>query len=215
MDQFTATPGTPEPPQHQPKSKRLVRAAAAVGTAAGIALGATALAGAVTSASTAPGVTAAQAADPQAPATPAKPDWGGPHHDRHGGPGKEFGFGGPGIHGEFVVPGKAGGYQTLASQKGDVTAVSATSISVKSEDGYDKTYSVDDSTVVQSADEGIKDVKVGDKVHVLATVSGTTYHAVDVRDRTAVESRHDQWAPQRPSKPAPGADANPGDAGTS
>jgi hypothetical protein len=45
------------------------------------------------------------------------------------------------IHGEFVVPG-VGGYTTVLTQTGSVTAVSPTSITVRSEDGYTHTYVV-------------------------------------------------------------------------
>jgi hypothetical protein len=171
----------------------------AMGVAAGLAVGATALAGAVT------------APDPTPPAPPAAgvPQPPEPPH-RHGpGMGKERGgrergmeMGGMGIHGEFVVPAPGGGYQTMASQRGDVAAVSPTSITVKSEDGYERTYAVDDGTVVEAGDNGIGDVKVGDKVGVLGVVSGDTTKAVEVHDRTAVGDRHDRWAPKKQEDPA-------------
>jgi hypothetical protein len=167
----------------------------AMGVAAGLAVGVTALAGAVT------------APDPVAPVTT-------PDH-RHGpGPGpdrRDKAMAGPGIHGEFVVPAPGGGYQTMASQHGEVTDVSPTSITVKSEDGYTKTYAVDDGTVVEAGDNGIGDVKVGDQVGVLGVVGGDTTKAVEVRDRTAVGDRHDRWAPKGPADPAnPVGPAHPG-----
>ena len=59
-----------------------------------------------------------------------------------------LGFGllkGPAIHGEQTVRKPGGGYQTLANQVGEVTSVSKSSIAVKSEDGYARTYTVDDT----------------------------------------------------------------------
>ena len=128
------------------------------------------------------------------------------------GPGPGFKSGGPmgpGIHGEYVVPGKDGGWQTMASQLGKVTAVDDSSITVLSEDGYSRTYSVDDTTVVTAGDNGIGDVKVDDQVAVLGVVQDKAAHAVRILDRTGVQSRHDQWAPPMPPK-GPGAPGAPG-----
>ncbi|MEI8408959.1 MULTISPECIES: hypothetical protein [unclassified Kribbella] len=47
---------------------------------------------------------------------------------------------GDALHGEFVTAKDGGGYETIATQKGEVTAVSTTSITVKSADGYSRTY---------------------------------------------------------------------------
>ena len=44
------------------------------------------------------------------------------------------------LHGEFVVPDGAGGYNTVLTQTGTVTAISPTSITVRSEDGFSQTY---------------------------------------------------------------------------
>lgn len=72
-----------------------------------------------------------------------------------GGPGGRMVFGGPGggfeqsQHGEFQV--------------GDITAISSTSVTVKSEDGFEKTYTIDSDT--QKTDGLAK----GDRVTVIAT----------------------------------------------
>ena len=90
---------------------------------------------------------AATSGSPASPAAAASPAGGTvatpspsarsafPHQGRPGGFG--FGFGGPfgAVHGQFVVPRSGGGYQTIDTQRGSVTAVSATSITVKSADG--------------------------------------------------------------------------------
>lgn len=48
--------------------------------------------------------------------------------------------GGTSLHGEFVVRDGMGGYTTVLSQTGTVTASSPTSITVRSDDGYRQTY---------------------------------------------------------------------------
>jgi hypothetical protein len=50
------------------------------------------------------------------------------------------------LHGEFVVPDGAGGYTTELTQTGTLTAVSPTSITVRSEDGYSQTYVITERT---------------------------------------------------------------------
>ena len=86
-------------------------------------------------------------ANPGQPAPNGKPG-GGFGHGHHGGPfGKFFGFGGFGglgrggpLHGEFTIRKPDGsGFQTMAIQTGEVTAVSPSSITVKSEDGFSRT----------------------------------------------------------------------------
>ena len=187
------------PSPTEPTPRRFTRVATGIGLAAGVALGAGAIAGAVTGGGDlAPAGIVLTQTDPS---TTVPPDQAPAPKPR-----LEKGFGhrggmGMGIHGEWVVPGRDGGWQTMASQVGEVTAVSATSIKVKSEDGYERTYTVDDNTVVHAGDEGIGDVATGDRVFVLAVVTGDTARAVDVRDATAVGKRHDTWAPRKPARP--------------
>jgi hypothetical protein len=153
----------------------------------------------------------AQADDPSATTPdPGAPEPGAPHPGapHPGAPQKRFERGGPkdgprrggfgmgmGIHGEFVVPVPSGGYQTIASQMGTVESVSATSITVKSEDGYVRSYAVDDNTIVHAGDNGIDDIATGDTVDVTAVVSGSTAKAVDIGDATAMGKRRGSWAP--------------------
>jgi hypothetical protein len=77
------------------------------------------------------------------------------------------------IHGDFVVSDVNGGYITERMQTGDVTAVSATSISLTSKDGYQQGYMIDSST--QSSGP-----KTGDTVTVVAKVSGPTATATSI-----------------------------------
>jgi hypothetical protein len=91
-----------------------------------------------------------------------------------GGPGGRSG-GGPGglmseaLHGEYVVSDGNGNYTTEILQNGEVTAISDTSITAKSEDGYTKTYTIDSDTT-----SDLSSIATGDDVTITATVSGDT-----------------------------------------
>jgi hypothetical protein len=119
---------------------------------------------------------------------------------------KGFGFSG-GIHGQFTVPAPGGGYETLATQTGEVTSVGSSSITVKSEDGYTHTYSVDNNTLVDAGNNGIADVAKGDTVRVLALVSGGKSAAVQIFDATKVKHLRQRYF-QRPEKVQPSASAS-------
>jgi hypothetical protein len=137
----------------------------------------------------------------QAPAASPSPS-AGPWHGGHGpggfgGFGRMGGFGGfggPGLgfgdvlHGQFTTPKAGGGYQTVDVQRGTVTAVSTSSITVKSADGYSATYAVTSSTEVNAQAGGIGTVKVGATVLVTATVSAGTATAASIADLTAIRA---------------------------
>jgi hypothetical protein len=101
-----------------------------------------------------------------------------------------LGLGGLGgvIHGQVTVPKSGGGYQTVDLQSGTVTAVSSSSITVKSADGYSATYAVSSSTEVDAQAAGIGTVKTGDTVDVMATISGGKATAASIIDETAIRS---------------------------
>src|SRR6266487_2947875 len=167
-------------------------AAAALGSGAGVAV-------ALTSGSTPP----ATSASPSAVAASPSPSG-------HRPPGRIFGsgrrpFGGPGffrgpagaiagplgglgffgaVHGQIVVPKPGGGYQTVDIQQGTVTAVSSTSITLKSADGFTKTYTVTSSTLVNAQRSGIGSIKAGNKAVVFATQSGAVATASRITDLT-------------------------------
>ena len=109
-----------------------------------------------------------------------------------GGP---FAFGGPGapgglfgaLHGTAVVPKSGGGYQTIAFQNGKVTAVSGTSITLRSADGYSRSYQVTSSTLVNAQRDGIGSIKAGNQVIVTATVSGSTATATRIIDVSMIQ----------------------------
>jgi len=116
-----------------------------------------------------------------------------------GGPGFGPG-GGPGgaIHGEFVQPDGSGGYRTVDQQVGDVTSVSSSSITVKSADGFSKTYAIDENTVVNSGRDGIANVKNGDKVSVNAVVNDGKAAARSIQDMTTLGQIRQHWNPNAP-----------------
>ena len=115
------------------------------------------------------------------------------------GPGRvrHRGLGGPGfgglaglagaLHGQFVAGKAGGGYQTVDFQKGKVTAVSATSITLRSTDGYSHTYSIANSTIVDAQRNGIGSVKVGNQASLSAAVAGSTATAVSIMDLTLLQ----------------------------
>ena len=106
------------------------------------------------------------------------------------------------MHGQFVVPKSGGGYQTIDTQRGSVTAVSATSITVKSADGFSKTYQVVSSTNVDGKRNGISPVKTGHQVTVTATVSGSTATAASILDFNLLPDMHGGGGgPTRPRRP--------------
>src|ERR1700752_2976981 len=95
-----------------------------------------------------------------------------------GGPGGQRGaIGGPGpaamdatsLHGEFVEPDGAGHYTTVLTQTGTVTAISPTSITVRSEDGYSQIY-----VIPSTAGNAGAPFAVDDQVVARATRNGQT-----------------------------------------
>lgn len=167
-----------------------------------IAVGVLAGAGVAVAATGSPSPTPTPTASPPAPSAPsarpplrwlpAKGAW-----RIHGAPGS-FGpaFAGPGplggglfgaVHGTVVVPKSGGGYQTVAFQNGKVTAVSSTSITLRSADGYSHTYQVTSSTMVNAQRDGIGSIKNGNQVMVDATISGSTTTAVRIVDLSLLQ----------------------------
>jgi hypothetical protein len=122
------------------------------------------------------------------------PSWHGRGPGKFGALGGGFvgglGFGGLGgvIHGQVTEPKSGGGYQTVDVQRGTVTAVSTSSITVKSADGYSASYAVSSSTEVNAQAAGIGTVKVGDTVELTATVSGGKATAASIIDVTSIRS---------------------------
>jgi hypothetical protein len=149
-------------------------------------------------------------------AVPGMPPRGAWHI--HGGPGAlgpAFGGlgmlgGGPfgglfgAVHGTVVVPKPGGGYQTVEFQNGKVTAVSSTSITLRSADGYSHAYPVTSSTNVNAQRDGIGSIKAGNQVVVAATVSGSTTTVIRIIDVTQLQQGFHRFF-----APAPGASFKP------
>jgi hypothetical protein len=106
-----------------------------------------------------------------------------------GGGGMRGGFGGgaggvmDALHGEFTVSDGSNGYKTAIMQTGQVTAISDTSLTAKSTDGYTKVYTIDADTVF-GTNGSASDIKSGDTVTVVATPEGTNATADSVMDRS-------------------------------
>lgn len=85
------------------------------------------------------------------------------------------------LHGDFTVS-ENGSYVTERMQTGEVSAVSATSITVKSVDGYTQTYTIDSST------QKANNLANGSNVTVLAKVSGDTATATSITDSSQTQT---------------------------
>src|SRR5215472_13332688 len=141
-----------------------------------------------------PSASPSASAKPPARGLPPKGAW---RIHRAPGPFGPFGpaFGGPGmfggllgaVHGTVVVPKPGGGFQTVAFQNGKVTAVSSTSITLHSADGYSHTYPVTSSTIVNAQRDGIGSIKAGNQVVVAATVNGGTTTVIRIIDVTQLQ----------------------------
>ena len=118
------------------------------------------------------------------------PGGGAPNGTPGGAPG-----GSAALHGTYTVADDSGtGYHTELTQSGKVTAVSATSITLVSDDDYTRTYTVDTGTVVQTMSAGgtgaasststLSSIATGDEVTVTAAVSGSTAAVDTIVERT-------------------------------
>jgi hypothetical protein len=78
------------------------------------------------------------------------------------------------LHGEVVVQTKDGGTKTLVVQRGEVTAVNGTTMTVKSTDGYTSTWTFGDPirVVERRTEVQPKDIAVGTQVGVAGAKAG-------------------------------------------
>lgn len=102
------------------------------------------------------------------------------------------------IHGEFVVPKREGGYRTVAIQRGEATEVSESTITVKSEDGYIRTYAVNGDTRV-NGDGRIGDMKQGARVRIMAILEGNSARAVRIFDEAMKQEMREKILERRKS----------------
>ncbi len=96
-----------------------------------------------------------------------------------------------GLHGELVVADGKGGFSTLLTQLGRVTAISPTAITVRSEDGFTQTYEL------LPGAHADRSIVVSEEVSIQATRSG------QVATATTVNARSGPGGPFGPPGPAP------------
>ena len=171
------------PGRRRPGRPLILTAVAVTALGAGAGIAAIATGGSPSLASSSGPLTATPTPSPAGSIPGTRPYGPGGRFPGHGAYGGGFGLGAFGaLHGQFVVPRSGGGYQTEDTQRGSVTAVSTSSITVKSTDGFTKTYQVTSSTLVDAQRDGIGSVKDGHQVSVPATVSGGTATATSILD---------------------------------
>jgi len=99
------------------------------------------------------------------------------------------------VHASYTFKGPNGDYETVDTQYGTAQAVSSSSITVKSADGFSQTYEVGSGTLVNADYEGILSVNVGDEVTIEAVANGSTITAERVIDLTQVQANRQSWLP--------------------
>jgi hypothetical protein len=97
----------------------------------------------------------------------------------------------PALHGELVVADGKGGFSTLLTQIGTVTAISPTAVTVRSEDAFTQTYEL------VPAAHADRSIVVSEEVSVQATRTGQVVTA------TSVNARSGPGGPDGPPGPAP------------
>ena len=185
-------PTEPMPPMesldsdHHPRGSRRGLVTALIAVLALVAAGVTgaALAGGAGGA----GNDAALAASGGTPTSTATPAPGGKAFKRGPGMlrgrGHQLGMGGA-LHGSFVVPNGSGGYRTIVMQRGAATKVSDTSITVRSDDGFEQTYAITADTAVGADRQGVNGIAKGADVAVMGEKKGSGVTAMHVADLAA------------------------------
>ena len=89
------------------------------------------------------------------------------------------------LHGEVTLRGEK--HRVVVFQRGVVERVSATAVTVKSEDGFTASYLLNAETRVRKEkhEATLSDIKPKDRVRVLATKDGSTLTAKAIRDHGA------------------------------
>lgn len=187
------------------------RLAAGAVTLALLAAGATGVALAADSGTPSSSPSASSTPAPSASGSATEAPRQGPREGRRGLRGHGAGIGGPmgALHGQFVVPDGDGGYQTVLVQRGTVSSVSKTSITVKSEDGFTKSYAVPADAMVKAQRDGISSIDKGAAVTVLAedkSGKATATHIMDMSLRRELRGGAGRGPDgDRPDRSAPSA----------
>jgi hypothetical protein len=90
------------------------------------------------------------------------------------------------LHAEVVLATEGGGTRTVLVQKGAVTAVSGTEVTVRSADGFTTAFAVDGDTKVRADEDEIGSVAKDEQVLVVAPRSGDRQTATVLVDLTDV-----------------------------
>jgi hypothetical protein len=113
--------------------------------------------------------------------------WG----SRFGGPGT-----GPVLHGQDTIRTSAGDHVQILIQNGSITAVSADSITVGSEDGFSETYQITDTTKIRvdRNDAKASDLAVGRPVRLVADIdkSAQSIGSTTVQGEAAITEKGQQ-----------------------
>lgn len=148
------------------------------------------------------GLTSSAAAD--STPTPA-PSASSPGHGEGKGGGKGFGgFGGHRmgagavLHGELVVQDGTSGSRTVLVQRGQVTAVTSSSVTAKSSDGFTVTWTVNDRTR-----GSLQGIATGDQIMATGTKTGDGAATAEVLHELGVR-------PERTGDQRKGQDQSPG-----
>jgi len=120
---------------------------------------------------------------------PGGPVGPGQHGGGMGGSGPDA-VGATSLHGEFVVRDGAGGYTTVVTQTGAVTAISPTAIAVRSEDGFSQTFVIPTT----AGNAGAPPFAVNDQVVIRATRNGQTATVTNI-------GKPQQYGPAGPGGP--------------
>ena len=85
------------------------------------------------------------------------------------------------LHGEVTLAGKK--HRVVVFQRGPVEKITDTSLTVKSKDGFTATYALTPETKVRKKkdDLALSDLKVGDRVRVVASKAGSAVTANRIR----------------------------------
>jgi hypothetical protein len=116
---------------------------------------------------------------PTATASPTPTKKGEPARDGR----KHRGLTARALHGEVTLAGKQ--HRVVVFQRGPAEKASATSITVKSADGYTATYVIGTETKVRKNGEAATaaDLQAGDRIFVAAAKDGSTPQALRIRAR--------------------------------
>jgi len=84
------------------------------------------------------------------------------------------------LHGEVILATDRGGTETVVIQRGELTAVTSTSITVTSSDSFHHTYVTNDHTVIDGGREPTRSLGKETDVVISARRSGNTLTAIHI-----------------------------------